>query len=255
MIASNGSPNLYRALTELAAHPVGIREGLSYESRLGNQPSMSLPTSTSASHSPEEALRVAKALADAAESMGYRFGNSPAEILGISLFWYPHARRELLAHGLTAERIDAMPVVQVVMLAWWKEYTLIRDDYFKWLELPDNEVEPYGTRSYNYVRAAEFKGEGGPFVLATAGPSVRNYRPNPLAREIDQLRVVEALRLHAAQTGRWPDKLDDITVVPVPLDPWNHKPFEYTVKNGVATSSPSTNPRWTAAQPSIPATN
>ena len=61
-------------------------------------------------------------------------------------------------------------------------------------------------------------------------------------REIDQLRVVEALRLHAAQTGRWPDKLDDITIVPVPLDPWNHKPFEYSVKNGVATLEPLDQP-------------
>ena len=203
---------------------------------------MSLPTSTSRTYFPEEASRVAKALADAAESMGYRFGNSPAEILGNSLFWYPHAKRKLLDYGYTSERIDAMPVAQVVMLAWWRQYVLIRDNYYKWLSLPDDEMRPYLHTGRHDIRSAELKGEEGPFLLAMPALNAAMSAHLRSLREIDLLRVVEALRLHAAQTGRWPEKLDDIKIVPVPLDPWNHKPFEYSVKNGVATLQPLDQP-------------
>ena len=38
-------------------------------------------------------------------------------------------------------------------------------------------------------------------------------------RNINQLRTVEALRLYAAAHGKLPEKLTDITDVPIPLDP------------------------------------
>ena len=37
-----------------------------------------------------------------------------------------------------------------------------------------------------------------------------------------------SLRLYAAtHDGRWPDRLSDITAVPVPKNPFNDKPFVY----------------------------
>ena len=53
-------------------------------------------------------------------------------------------------------------------------------------------------------------------------------------RQINLLRTVEALRMYAAEHGRWPEKLEDIKAVPVPNDPFTEKPFEYAVKDGVA---------------------
>ena len=42
------------------------------------------------------------------------------------------------------------------------------------------------------------------------------------------LRVFEALRLYAAShDGQWPDRLSDITEVPIPLNPFDGKPFVY----------------------------
>ena len=42
------------------------------------------------------------------------------------------------------------------------------------------------------------------------------------------LRVMEAMRLYAADhDGRWPDRLSDITEVPLPLNPYDGKPFVY----------------------------
>jgi len=49
------------------------------------------------------------------------------------------------------------------------------------------------------------------------------------------LRTVEALRLYAADhDGRWPDKLDDLTV-PAPIDPVTGKPFNYKLSEQTAT--------------------
>jgi hypothetical protein len=57
-----------------------------------------------------------------------------------------------------------------------------------------------------------------------------------LDRKIAALRVIEALRLHAAANdGRLPDKLTDITLVPVPDDPGTGKPFGYERDQDTAT--------------------
>jgi hypothetical protein len=42
------------------------------------------------------------------------------------------------------------------------------------------------------------------------------------------LRVFEAMRLYAAtHKGQWPDRLSDIREVPIPLNPFDGKPFIY----------------------------
>jgi hypothetical protein len=44
---------------------------------------------------------------------------------------------------------------------------------------------------------------------------------------VAQLRVLEALRLYAAAHGRLPDRLSEIAEVPVPVNPYDGKPFTY----------------------------
>ena len=44
--------------------------------------------------------------------------------------------------------------------------------------------------------------------------------------------------MYAAEHGHWPETLDVIKKVPVPLDPWLQKPFEYSVNDGIATLQP-----------------
>jgi hypothetical protein len=62
--------------------------------------------------------------------------------------------------------------------------------------------------------------------------------PRRIEREIDALRVVEAIRNYAAGHGsKLPESLDKITEVPIPNDPFTGKAFHYEVKDGVATLS------------------
>jgi hypothetical protein len=47
-------------------------------------------------------------------------------------------------------------------------------------------------------------------------------------RRVAALRTIEAVRMYAAEhQNRLPDKLSDITAVPIPDDPWTGQPFEY----------------------------
>ena len=46
--------------------------------------------------------------------------------------------------------------------------------------------------------------------------------------DIAVLRICEAMRLYAAShDGRWPEHLTDITEVPLPVNPYEGKPFVY----------------------------
>jgi hypothetical protein len=57
-----------------------------------------------------------------------------------------------------------------------------------------------------------------------------------LERNLAALRVVEALRLHAAaHEGKLPDKLSEVTEVPLPDDPGTGKPFGYSRDGDTAT--------------------
>ena len=56
-----------------------------------------------------------------------------------------------------------------------------------------------------------------------------------LDRRVAALRVVEAIRMHAAtHGGSLPESLDKITEVPVPFDPVTGQPFGYHLEGGRA---------------------
>jgi hypothetical protein len=61
-----------------------------------------------------------------------------------------------------------------------------------------------------------------------------------LDRWLAALRTVEALRLHAAANdGKLPAKLSDVTIVAIPLDPVLGQPFNYQLDGDTATISGS----------------
>jgi len=236
-ISLEGSPNLYWALTDLATQPVDIREALSYESRFWDFTIHELADIDRRVLSPDEALTVATKLLEAQRGWSIhppQRGEPSLQIFALAVSLYPQARSYLLNAGYTAERIEAMPVLQTVLLMWWKQFQLVRDDTFKWFSLPDDEVRQNLTRSEDDVRAAALQGKGGIFTDALPAIQACVNAQFRHQRETNLLRTVEALRMYAAEHGRWPEKLDDITQVPVPVDPWTQKPFDYSLKDGVA---------------------
>jgi hypothetical protein len=55
-------------------------------------------------------------------------------------------------------------------------------------------------------------------------------------RKVNSLRIIEAVRHYlATHDGHWPAALDDITDLPIPLDPLTDRPFEWSVAGKTAT--------------------
>lgn len=138
--------------------------------------------------------------------------------------------------GMTAANVEAMPPAQVLLLHMWHLYHETRDDIFKGSYLPFPQ-------SLKVNREAEQRLKSLPDLEAARLP--REFLPAPpkiqlakvrLDRKLAALRAIEALRMHAAaQGGQLPDKLNEVTIVPVPNDPATGRPFEYQREGQTAT--------------------
>jgi hypothetical protein len=100
------------------------------------------------------------------------------------------------------------------------------DDQFKYAYLPYPEAIAARNQAEEQLKALK----GGPLdvftelmtsVIAALRAEAR------LERTVAAARTIEALRLHAAGRGTLPGSLDEVTIVPVPLDPVTGKPFTY----------------------------
>jgi hypothetical protein len=242
LIAAANSPNLYWALTELAAQPVELRQSLSYESRFWQFTIHKLDDLDRRIFTPEEAAEVASQLERVMPltSLGRRGNDEPYRFLSRfpivagAILLHPQAKAYLIDHGYTAAKVDAMPVIQAVLLYWWKQFEIVRDDAFKLLLLPDGEVYANVARYDRAVKAAAIRRDGGVFTVLLPAVSASFHARIRARRQTELLRAVEALRMHAAEHGGWPEKLEDVTVVPVPRDPLTDRPFVYAVNEGVA---------------------
>lgn len=155
-------------------------------------------------------------------------GKAPTDAAGKSPD-LPAARKYLAeVAGMSAARIDAMPPAEVLLLYMVNLYHELRDDMFKSTYLPFPQ-------SRSLVREADARLKSAPDT--EAGRLAQMFLPAipkvllaqvRLERKLAALRAIEALRMHAAaHGGKLPDKLDEVTIVPVPLDPGTGKPFEY----------------------------
>jgi hypothetical protein len=140
------------------------------------------------------------------------------------------AARKYLAEvvGLSAARIEAMPPAEVLLRYLVAFYHELRDEVFKSTFVPFSQ-------SRSLVRQAEARLKSAPDT--EAGRLARMFLPAipkvllaqvRLDRKLAALRTLEALRMHAAaHGGQLPDRLDEVTIVPVPNDPGTGRPFEY----------------------------
>jgi hypothetical protein len=160
----------------------------------------------------------------------------------------PEARK-FVAHtrGLSAEQVAAMSPAQVLMLHIEGTYNEDRDDWYKGAYLPYPEARPILDAALKRVRAAPITEGHIPGRLLLPGLDRIMSRQVLFERNLTALQVIEALRMYAAaHDGKLPDKLADITEVPISNDPGTGKPFEYRRDNDIATlSGPTNEPTWT----------
>jgi len=149
----------------------------------------------------------------------------------------PAARKYLVERRkLAADVVDAMPPAQVLLIYIFHSYHEFRDDTFKASYLPYVQARKVFEEAEARRKASpDTEARRFPDALLPAIVKVQSAQTR-LDRKIAALRVIEALRLHAAANdGRLPDKLTDITLVPVPDDPGTGKSFGYERHQDTAT--------------------
>lgn len=144
---------------------------------------------------------------------------------------YPGARKHLKQFGLSDELLDKLPLLQVVLLNEIFAYDQFYDELQKWSAFPP-AVAMTKTKEIERRMSRELRSLGRGAILARLFlPAMQNILTARarFERRIAALRCIEALRLHAAANqGRFPEKLSEIKVVPVPEDPILGKAFKYT---------------------------
>lgn len=148
---------------------------------------------------------------------------------------YPGARLFLTEElGMESDKVEALPVTQVVFLGMRRLYEQLRDDSFKLQYLPSPHRA--GFSPYQAEMAAKEK-YGWITVLnnlflpaVQAAGSARDR----LQQQLALLQAIEALRDHmAAHDGKLPEQLSELRL-PAPNDPVTMQPFEYVYEGGQA---------------------
>jgi phage tail protein X len=241
LIQAPDAPNLYWALTALPCPLVDMREAVELElSGMALWPKQL--------RKPEETFLNPRQWAVVFNNLaGMTRGGGPREVeLGataIALAAYTDAKRHLIQKGESPEMVEAMPALQVVAI-------YLRDG---WRRRADEALKRWHT-PYPQARAqvenletivAEARNEKDGILVAALMPALQKVRfeQMKLDRRIAALRVIEAIRLHAAATGgRLPQRLDEIEQVPVPLDPITGEPFAYELHEDRAVLSAPPDP-------------
>ncbi len=248
LMAAKNSPNLYWALADLPRPLVDLRRAaraeLSWEFNLF--PFMRDAENTE--HSPQEWARLlGEAFSQAIEftagdssPMWKGFGGQ-AGAAGFAMLSYSAAKQRLIDAGFDAQRVEKMPVGQVVTIDGNREYRVLADNALKNMYVPYSVLRSGGhgieafqlqapkglaqvSRGYGYVLAS---------MLLPALDSVRTAGVR-MEWQLNAMMVVEAIRMHAAKTGKLPAKLDEITVAPVPENPATGQPYEYRLDGDTA---------------------
>lgn len=244
-VAQPGAPNLYWSLTALPRPLIDIRDALELEQRVLEMQFSDL-ADINRQLSPEQwdaalkRVRRETQLLGATEPPENRFkpvsgaGSDDPASKSPDL---ARARKHLMEiRRLSAAAVAAMPPAQVLLLYIVDTYHEYRDDTFKagYLPYPQSRLvfaEAQARRSAAPKTEAMLL----PDMMLPAIGKVQLSQVR-LERKIAALRVIEALRLHAAaHDGHLPDALSEITLVPVPDDPGTGKPFAYQRDGDIGT--------------------
>lgn len=241
LVAAPGSPNLYWAIAELPRPIVDMRTALRLELSMYANVIPVLDRPAEAQHTPEqwaELLASSIELFEALGNGGPKLDQTQARlaVTGLSLLSYGDAKRRLIEGGMSADEVEAMPVGQVIAIDAERQYRFYANELEKWYYVPYPVAKQHKDEVDKLFSQGKFEGGAGGALAQLLLPALASVRTAQarVERQINALQVVEAIRMHAAETGRLPEALDKITAVPVPVNPMTGRPFEYRLDGDLA---------------------
>jgi hypothetical protein len=227
-----GSPNLYWALTDLPTPLVEVKKGLQGQVAAALN-DIGVPDDAALTEAQVEKLvsRLSGVVGFAREQTGDAPRNFRAELRKrLNDADHMKAVRKRLhapgapgdpARGLAALPVAAFTPAHAVLLDEKRDFERRRDELMKLLRLPAWQID-----------ALPVEKSGGVFD-SFLPPVVETRKAQAkLDQRVAVLRLVEAVRMHAAENGgKLPQTLADVRL-PLPLDPLTGKAFGYEVKAG-----------------------
>jgi hypothetical protein len=253
LIAQPGAPNLYWALSSLPQPLIGIRSAMETEQRIGermvpeitdlDRPRTEAEWSSLLVHLHARLMRVQKnavAINGTLASVGQ--DRTLAEF-----------RTDNLAEARTFYKnrkssTEGMSDDQILVRFVGDRYRELRDDWYKFAYLPYPDLVRFHTPQH----PEETHKKGPMAFFAALMPSSVHVKMAEARtdRKVAALRIIEALRMHAAKDGTLPESLDAITLVSIPLDPVTGKAFSYT-RTGAGETATLSAPPPSSGQPGL----
>jgi hypothetical protein len=227
MVQQPGCPNLYWALTDLPCPLVDLRKGV-----MGDRTLVSADLRVLRDDAPMTDDGIEKFVSHLFGEMSFaraQAGKPPRNLRPALQARVQDsenvraARRLLVEAGCAPEMVNRFPPLQAILLCDKRAYEVERDERIKLLRLPLWQIDS--------LAVGETEGHGSGGLFADLLPHITKLRrtQGQLDQQIALLRHVEALRLYAAgHDGKLPARLSDLTV-PLPADPVNGNPFDYSL--------------------------
>jgi hypothetical protein len=230
-----GAPNLYWALTSLPRPLIDPRASHEGEARLFDNLFPNAKALERGPVSEEKAKAILGEMMGALQQMGG--AKEPAVVPDVAPLVAASkdaARKQLAGFGYSEAALAKMPDAQAVALRAITAYRVMNEDAIKCFHLsyPEGRAEFAKLRA----RAKELvKASNDPIVTVfgqNVAPVEKCFEAHArVNRRVALMRAIEAVRMHAAANGgKLPEKLTDVKLVPVPLDPYTDQPFVYDVK-------------------------
>jgi hypothetical protein len=257
VLIDRGGPNMYWAIASLPQPLVGLKRAMEFEMGMPQQLFPFLRDAETAQRTPDEWRRLMieglVGLEGLASDSAPKLSGWQAELGAAAVVakLYPIAKDALIAGGMDRQRVEEMPVGQVVAIHTARSTDYVYQEFFKLSLLPYDEAIRRSPQVRDRLIREGYigpgiRGPGGLPIAALLLPAVENVRHAEIriARNFAALQVIEALRMHLASTGSLPVSLADVTIVPVPDNPATNDPFPYQfdAKNRTATLEVPANP-------------
>lgn len=243
LIEAPDAPNLYWALSTLPEVPIDLAPALDYESAAlaGAFPEFAEAVQSGATPDEWRALyhRVVFPSPDPGhgeEEDGTPLFGSDETAATLIEKCKDTARANLAASGEAVSELDRMSPAEIATRGLFDAYRAQHDELARLHRLPYWQAEPHlgaardRIESLGRIGLMPNGGRGLPgdlTVVIRASARLRRYHAG--------LRCVEAIRLYAAvHDGRLPNRLEDVSEVPIPLNPHTGRPFPYRVEAGQA---------------------
>jgi hypothetical protein len=248
-IAQPEAPNLYWALTALPRPLIPLRSSVEWEYRIleMQMPELADLDRPRTAEQWDEVLR--RVRTEMRDIVGIAGEGSSRKLPA----WFPKscdpampaagspdlpAARAFVARSkhLSAAQVEALPPAQVLLLFMVGTYQEQRDAWFVATHLSYSQARPLLAANIKRLKDAPSSEANVPARVVLPGLDRVMARQAALERDLAALRVIEALRLHAAaHDGKLPAKLDEVTEVPLPNDPGTGRSFDYHLDGATAT--------------------